>query len=69
MARALAGYVLAQLPGRSVRMEPNAECTVGQPGGNTECVKLLLGLEFGQTQGKIKECAEYALRRVSSGFK
>lgn len=67
--RALAGYVLAQLPdsrglSQVVRQKENAPAIVGQSGGNTECVKVLLGLEFGQTQGKIKDCAELALRQV-----
>lgn len=65
----MAGYVLAQLPdmkGESqvVRQREYAMGVVGQSGGNTECVKVLLGLEFGQTQGKIKECAEMALKQV-----
>lgn len=68
--RALAGYVLAQLPdmrgaSQIVRRVEHAPSVVGQSGGNTECVKVLLGLEFGQTQGKIKDCAEMALKHVS----
>lgn len=64
------GYLLAQLPEMKgepqvVRKVANAPAKVGQPGGNTECVKVLLTLDFGQSQGKIKECAELALRQVS----
>lgn len=69
LCRALAGYVLAQLPdmrgsSQVVRQKENAPAIVGQSGGNTECVKVLLGLEFGQSQGKIKDCAELALKQV-----
>lgn len=61
---------MAQLPemkGQSqvIRMEANAPAKVGQPGGNTDCVKVLMTLDFGQSQGKIKECAELALKQVS----
>lgn len=71
LCRALAGYVLAQLPDTKgvpqiVRYTANASATVGQPGGNTECVKVLLGLDFGQSQGEIKACAELALKQVST---
>ncbi|CAG9829218.1 unnamed protein product [Diabrotica balteata] len=31
---------------------------------NTECVKVLLTMDFGQSQGKIKECAGLALKQV-----
>lgn len=48
-----------------IRRAANAPAKVGQSGGNTECVKVLLTLDFGQSQGKIKECAELALRQVS----
>lgn len=70
LCRALAGYLLAQLPdtkgqSRIVRNCADAPGTVGQPGGNTECVKVLLGLDFGQTQGEIKGYAESALKMVS----
>ncbi|KAK5643248.1 hypothetical protein RI129_007093 [Pyrocoelia pectoralis] len=69
LCRALAGYVLSQLPeskGQSptVRICANAPAIVGQPGGNTECVKVLLGLSMGQTQGEIKSCAELALKQI-----
>lgn len=47
-----------------VRQIENAPAVVGQSGGNTQCVKVLLGLEFGQSQGKIKDCAEFALKQV-----
>lgn len=50
---------------RIVRHVPNAPCKVGQPGGNTQCVKFLMSLDFGQSQGKIKECAEMALKQVT----
>lgn len=61
--------MLAQLPdmkgeAQVVRRVSNAPATVGQSGGNTECVKVLLGLDFGQSQGKIKDCAELALKQV-----
>lgn len=64
------GYVLAQLPemkgqNQVIRRFANAPAKVGQPGGNTECVKVLLTLDFGQSQGKVKECAELALKQVS----
>ncbi|KAF2894637.1 hypothetical protein ILUMI_11535 [Ignelater luminosus] len=69
LCRALAGYVLAQLPDTKgvpqiVRYTANASAPVGQPGGNTECVKILLGLDFGQSQGEIKNCAELALKQI-----
>nr|CAI5847173.1 unnamed protein product [Callosobruchus analis] len=69
LCRALAGYILAQLPEpkgecRTIRKSANAPCKVGQPGGNTECVKVLMGLDFGHSQGKIKECAEAALKQI-----
>ncbi|KAG5874036.1 hypothetical protein JTB14_007998 [Gonioctena quinquepunctata] len=69
ISRALAGYALAQLPEmkgepRVIRRVPNAPAKVGQTGGNTECVKVLLTLDFGQSQGKIKECAELALKQI-----
>ncbi|CAH0560105.1 unnamed protein product [Brassicogethes aeneus] len=69
LCRALAGYILAQLPDmkgepRMVRHQENAPFKVGQPGGNTDCVKLLLSLDFGQSQGQIKECAELALKQI-----
>lgn len=61
--------MLAQLPDtkgepQTVRYVANAPATVGNPGGNTECVKLMLQLDFGQTQGEIKTCAELALKQV-----
>lgn len=46
-------------------MVVNAPAKVGQPGGNTECIKVLMTLDFGQSQGKVKECAELALKQVS----
>ncbi|KAF5285353.1 hypothetical protein FQA39_LY04452 [Lamprigera yunnana] len=69
LCRAVAGYVLAQLPetkGQSqiIRITSNAPAVVGQPGGNLECVKVLLGLGMGQAQGEIKSCAELALRQI-----
>nr|CAH7757239.1 unnamed protein product [Callosobruchus chinensis] len=69
LCRALAGYILAQLPEpkgecRTIRKSANDPCKVGQPGGNTECVKVLMGLDFGHSQGKIKECAEAALKQI-----
>ncbi|KAJ8949813.1 hypothetical protein NQ318_000511, partial [Aromia moschata] len=68
LCRALAGYTLAQLPEMKgepqvIRRIADAPAKVGQPGGNTECVKVLLTLDFGQSQGKIKECAELALKQ------
>lgn len=65
----MAGYILAQLPdmkgsSQIVRQKENAPAIVGQSGGNSECVKVLLGLECGQSQGKIKDCAEMALKQV-----
>lgn len=73
LCKALAGYVLAQLPemkgnAQTIRKSANAACTVGQPGGNTEAPKILLKLDMGYTQGKIKECAEVALKEVSYGL-
>lgn len=47
-----------------VRQTANAPGVVGQSGGNSECAKVLLGLEFGQSQGKVKDCAELALKQV-----
>ncbi|CAG9856312.1 unnamed protein product [Phyllotreta striolata] len=69
LCRALAGYVLAQLPEmkgepQAVRKFANAPARVGQSGGNTECVKVLLTMDFGQSQGKIKECAELSLKQI-----
>lgn len=69
LCRALAGFVLAQLPDtkgepQKVRHAANVPGTVGQPGGNVECVKILLNLDFGQSQGEIKACAELALKQV-----
>ncbi|ENN72840.1 hypothetical protein YQE_10520, partial [Dendroctonus ponderosae] len=69
ICRAMAGYVLAQLPdikgsSQKVRLAANAACAIGTPGGNTECPKVLLGLDFGQSQGKIKDCAEVALAKI-----
>ncbi|KAJ8984462.1 hypothetical protein NQ317_012528 [Molorchus minor] len=69
LSRALAGYTLAQLPEMKgepqiIRREANAPAKVGQPGGNTVCVKVLLTLDFGQSQGKIKDCAELALKQI-----
>ncbi|KAF7282452.1 hypothetical protein GWI33_002679 [Rhynchophorus ferrugineus] len=69
ICRALAGYVMAQLPemkGRPqlVRRTENASSRVGQPGGNADCPKILLSLDFGQSQGKIKEAAQLALNMI-----
>lgn len=69
LCRALGGYILAQLPEMKgkpqvVRRRANAPSKVGQPGGNTECAKILLKLDFGQSQGKLKEYAELALNEV-----
>ncbi|KAK9871044.1 hypothetical protein WA026_010002 [Henosepilachna vigintioctopunctata] len=69
LCRAMGGYILAQLPEMKgqpqvIRKTANANSRVGQPGGNTECVKILLKLDFGQTQGKLKECAELALNQI-----
>ncbi|KAF5275551.1 hypothetical protein FQR65_LT04154 [Abscondita terminalis] len=69
LSRAMSGYILAQLPESKgqrqvVRIAANAPSIVGQPGGNTECVKVLLGLGMGQTQGEIKSCAELALKQI-----
>lgn len=73
LCRALSGYILAQLPDMKgevqvVRQTAGAPAIVGQPGGNTECVKVLLGLDMGRSQGKIKSCAELALKQVSKLF-
>lgn len=62
--------MLAQLPEikgvyQVIRRVANAPAKVGQPGGNTDCVKILLTLDFGQSQGKVKECAELALKQVT----
>lgn len=70
LSKALASFVLAQLPDmkgepQTVRRVENAASTVGNPGGNTECVKLMLHLDFGQNQGEIKTCAEMALKQVN----
>lgn len=51
-----------------IRKIANAPAKVGQPGGNVECVKVLLTLDFGQSQGKIKDCAELALKQVKYMF-
>lgn len=69
MCRALGGYVLAQLPEMKgepqvVRHHPFAPSRVGQTGGNVECTKVLMRLDFGQSQGKIKECEELALNKI-----
>ncbi|XP_028134145.1 ectopic P granules protein 5 homolog isoform X1 [Diabrotica virgifera virgifera] len=69
LCRALAGYILAQLPEMKgepqvIRKFANAPSKVGQSGGNTECVKVLLTMDFGQSQGKIKECAGLALKQI-----
>nr|XP_022906095.1 ectopic P granules protein 5 homolog [Onthophagus taurus] len=72
LCRALAGYILAQLPDnkgnniQTIRKSANSPGTVGQPGGNSECPKILLKLDFGYTQGKIKECAELALKETQN---
>lgn len=71
LSRSLAGYILAQLPDMkgqplTVRCKGGAANPVGQPGGNTECAKVLLKLDFGQSQGKIKECAELALKQIQN---
>lgn len=67
----MAGYILAQLPDmkmlpQKVRTVANSPCGVGMPGGNSECPKVLLELDFRQSQGKIKDCAEVALAKASS---
>lgn len=69
LCRALAGYILAQLPEMKgepqiVRRNAYAPARVGQTGGNTECVKVLMSLGFGQSQENIKECEELALRKI-----
>ncbi|XP_060530773.1 ectopic P granules protein 5 homolog [Cylas formicarius] len=69
LCRALGGYILAQLPEmkghpQTVRRTGNAPCGAGQPGGNTECSKVLMVLDFGQSQGKIKDCAVLALNQI-----
>ncbi|XP_056634672.1 ectopic P granules protein 5 homolog [Diorhabda sublineata] len=69
LCRAIAGYVLAQLPEMKgepqvIRKFPNAPSRVGQPGGNSECVKILMTMDFNQSHGKIKECAEVALKQI-----
>ncbi|XP_044253867.1 ectopic P granules protein 5 homolog isoform X2 [Tribolium madens] len=69
LCRALAGYILAQLPEMKgapqvVRRHAYAPCRVGQTGGNSECAKILMSLGFGQSQGKIKECEELALKKI-----
>lgn len=69
VCKALAGYILAQLPDmkgkpQTVRRIENAPGTVGQPGGNTDCPKILLTLDFGQTQGKLKDAAQLALNMI-----
>lgn len=71
LCRALAGYILAQLPDMKgnphvVRQEANAPAIVGHTGGNSECAKVLLKLDFGQSQGQIKDLAELALKQVIS---
>ncbi|KAK9711668.1 hypothetical protein QE152_g25341 [Popillia japonica] len=71
LCKAVAAYVLAQLPEmkgnpQTVRRIANSPGTVGQPGGNMECPKILLKLDFGYTQGKIKDCAEMALKEIQS---
>lgn len=70
ICRALGGYVMSQLPEakgnpQRVRTADSSPCAVGQPGGNTEVCKILMKMDFGQNQGKIKECAEKALKQVS----
>lgn len=69
MSKSIAAYVLAQLPEmkgspQTIRKIGIAPAAVGQPGGNIECPKVLLKLDFGYTQGKIKDCAELALKEV-----
>ncbi|XP_066259328.1 ectopic P granules protein 5 homolog [Euwallacea similis] len=69
ICRAMAGYVLAQLPDmkalpRKVRTSANAPSPIGTPGGNPECARILLELDFGQSTGKIKDCAQYALTKI-----
>ncbi|KAL1505767.1 hypothetical protein ABEB36_005253 [Hypothenemus hampei] len=69
ICRAMAGYVLAQLPEvkvlpRSVRFVSKAPNAIGTPGGNPECSKILLEMDFGQSQGKIKECAGMVLAKI-----
>lgn len=49
---------------QTIRQVSNAPSIVGHPGGNVECAKILLKLDFGQSQGQIKDCAEMALRQV-----
>lgn len=70
MCRAIAGYILAQLPDtkalpKKIRREANASGAIGTPGGNSECAKILLELDFGQSQGKIKESAQFSLVKVT----
>lgn len=50
-----------------VRKVANALSKVGQPGGNKECAKVLMSFDFGQNQGKIKECEELALKQIQDG--
>ncbi|XP_050307718.1 ectopic P granules protein 5 homolog [Anthonomus grandis grandis] len=69
ICRAMAGYILAQLPEmkvfpQKIRITPNAPSAVGTPGGNVECTKVLLGLDFHQSQGKIKDVAAVALSKI-----
>lgn len=70
LCRALAGYILAQLPDKKesqfIRKFANAPSRVGESGGNSECSQILLKLDFGQTQGKIKECAQLALNKIQN---
>lgn len=68
LCKALAGYVLAQLPERrgepqSVRCFAGASGPVGQPGGNSECAKVLLKLDAGVAE--LKPHVELALKQVS----
>lgn len=51
-----------------IRKDGNVSCAIGQPGGNLECRKILLKLDFGQSQGKIKDYAELALKQVSNSL-
>lgn len=66
MCRALAGYVLAQLPNmksgtEAIRYTENAPAAIGRSGGNTDVANVLLKLDFEQ---KIKESAHLVLREV-----
>lgn len=66
MCRALAGYVLAQLPNMKsgtevVRHTENAPSAIGHNGGNSDAANVLLKLDF---EPKIKESAYLVLKEV-----